>query len=318
MNLKLRILTIVVLNVSILQVHFSNASDIASSGSTSTFTYEREAPDSKFLLVVPTDDTGAEPTAVSESFLQVVLRNAPDDATRLKVITQYPQIMEGIYNEKMEGNYPDSSVEFDSSFQTYQGDNITIVQDPLAPPYVQISLKLPSGEVETFSLNRDIVESVLIDSNIDKDSLLAALQSFPYRLPERARPGFEYLTASNIFEMAEQDVEGVKRQEFVKTRQWYKRRREMQANAALNIPTDYHNPVVTKDRIADPIDGSVAKPSKLASKKISIPSAKINVHKAADSDELYERDIFSRAFIILLFASALIAVICILIFFRRK
>jgi hypothetical protein len=290
MNIRLRSYIFALICIFVISPAFGD-DGIPDSGSASLFSYRRENPDSEYFLVQPADNLAAEPTAVSENFLKLVLRDGPiDDTTRLKVITQYPQIMAGIYTEKMTANYPAYGVEFDTPFETYEDDSITITQDPLAEPYVRVTLKLPSGDLKTFSLNRDIVESILTDGEISDEKLLDALQTYPYRLPEQARPGFEYLTASNIFEMAEQDVEGVKGQEFVKTRQWYKRRQEMRDAAALRASPSQpqpQKPAVSKS-VAPPTPAKTkpaniekTAPEKTAKKKP--PQKAVNAAAAAET-----------------------------------
>jgi len=294
-----------------------DASALSDSGGNDSFSYKRENADSEYFLVSPADDPVSQPTAVSEGFLGLVLQGGPvDEATKFKLLTQYPKIMAGIYKEKMEANYPDSRVEFDTPFESYQDGTVTLIQDPLATPYIQVSLKLPSGEVETFSLNRDIVESVLTDKNIDNVSLLAALQSFPYRLPEQARSGFEHLTASNIFEMAEQHVEGVKRQEFVKTRQWYERHPEMRA-ASITVAPPLNSPPTPEKKIKR----SKHLPPSKSPNRTAVQTN--NITKKTQSPKVKESSATDRATklpltTILLLGSALIAGICILVVIRRE
>jgi hypothetical protein len=215
----------------------------------------------------------------------------------------------------MTKNYPDASVDYDTPFQDYQDGNITIVQDPLAKPYVRISLELPSGEIQSFSLNRDIVEHILSDKNISDDALFSALQSFPYRLPEQARPGFEYLTASNIFAMAEESVEGVKRQEFVKTRQWYKQHKMVYATTT-NAPAPRKVSVESAGDTGQPKTLSPAVLSTTATTNIEeIAKKKQPEHVNTSADNKYPEISFK---IVLLLASILLAIVCILIIIRRK
>ncbi len=208
----------------------ANAQRLHNQGETPTFSYELEEPDSDFFLVAPGNDATTAPIAVSRSFLELVMREAPiSDEEKLKLLTQYPQIMNGIYQEKMEAHYPDARVEYDSPFEPYSAEGIEIRQDPLAAPYVLVSLRQPDGTLKTFSLCRDIVDSVLASNNLPTDKVFSALEEFPYRLPERARPVFNQLAAEDIFALAEEDVPGIQKQEFVKARNKAIERNQLQS-----------------------------------------------------------------------------------------
>ncbi len=226
---------------------------IPEQGKTLTFTYEREKTESEAFLVYPVETRNGSPIAVSSNFLALALRDAPvDDATRLKLIRRYPEMMEALYDEKMEENYPDMRIVHDTPFQPYVGTGITITQDPLSPPYVRVSIRMQTGELKQFSINRDTVETLLADRAMtDETTLVAALRDYPYRLPERARTSFRELTAEDIFAIAEQDIEGVRRQEFVKSREWQEEAEERQKPRrslppALSVSAAQSSPTIDK------------------------------------------------------------------------
>ena len=288
--------------------------EISDCGGNDVFSFARENEESNVFMVSPTGNSISRPTAVSHSFLELVINGPVDDETKLELLNQFPQIMNGMYQEEMEANYPDSSLQFETPFQSYQGDAFTIIQDPLAAPYVQISITLPSGKVETFSLNRDMVENIIDDKSIEDGMLLLALQNYPYRLPENARIDFDNLTASNIFAIAEQDVEDVKNQEFVKSVRWERERREREQSAKYghSVPRNHE---LSQNNLSTPkIQEPLKKVTPKSQAEIEPPATKSSLWQTLDKIAADKR--LSAGYVAMIFAM-LICITCIILL-RRK
>lgn len=204
------------------------------SGSTTTFNYWKSGPTSDYYVVQSSANTGFS-FMVSDNFLGLVLRSAPvDDKTRLSMLAQYPFFMNALYEGRMATNYPDATKDYDQPFASLEAEGLSITQDDLASPYVRVRVTNPDGTVEEFSVNRDLVDRILSEQDWETTNLVAALQSYPYRLPDNARVAFRNLTQQQIFDLAEA-TPGVARQEFVKTRRLYMQPQHVQAmsNAAV-------------------------------------------------------------------------------------
>jgi hypothetical protein len=191
-------------------------------GSNSLFTYSRSSATSTYYIVKPTANPDS-PFLVSDNFLGLVLNNgAVDIKTQFTLLTQYPVLMNALYSSRMSSNYPSAADNtYETPFEPVQTEGLSIVQDDLASPYVRVRLVNPDGTIDEFSINRNVVDRILADQDWEVTNLVGALRSYSYRLPEKARVNFRFLTPAQIFEMAE-STPGVAKQEFVRTRRLYR------------------------------------------------------------------------------------------------
>ena len=190
---------------------------LPASGSTATFSYQ--ASDIEGVYTV-TPVGGEFSFQVSESFLGLVVDNqALSDQQRAIVLSQYPTLVSGTYSDKMVEAYP-TAADFDgtpfreTTITGNNGDFVVIQQDPLAGPYARVTLKTANGEVQTFSLNRAILEYLLSNTALSADQIIEATKKYIFRLPDDARYSFNTITHSNIVRLASELPE-IKRQEFV-------------------------------------------------------------------------------------------------------
>jgi len=197
---------------------------LEAAGAGEGFAYER-AEGIPGVYAVTFNDTG-ESVLVSDSFLNLILQSdmAPD--VQVLALEQYPEMVVDNFAAIVESTFPVQDQALPDSFQAIEcqgrdGSFLTAEQDNLARPYVRITVKDPLGRIDTFSLSRQYVDNVLAQPDADADSLLAAVTTFTFRLPERARMGFSYLARDQLNDLIMQTPE-FQRQEIVRMPRFYR------------------------------------------------------------------------------------------------
>ncbi len=177
-------------------------------GETGAFSYKRSTQYEGVYEVQPKDENYYVP--VSDSFLSLVLNNSTlDEDRKLRILTHYPDMVERNYAQRMQMTYPDNSLEYPDKFNeitigSSDGIQAFIIQDDLASPYVRVQI-MDEGVLKEFSLARSIVETLLKTPNKSDEEKVRALESFTFRLPEKARSNFENLTSEELYRFAEEE-----------------------------------------------------------------------------------------------------------------
>src|SRR5437867_2404909 len=116
--------------------------------------------------------------------------------------------------------YPDGTVEYETpfatqSFESTDGTQVLLEQDPVAAPYIRVWLTGGEGGPGEFSMARTAVEQMLASKQLTDDQRLQGLRSFPFRLPEAARAGdFAQVSAAELARLVQQEP-GLRQYEFV-------------------------------------------------------------------------------------------------------
>jgi hypothetical protein len=139
--------------------------------------------------IMPTD--GSQSYLVPEGYLQGILNNSQmSNSHQAELLRAH----ESLQQEMVRLRYPDGTVQFETAFETQSfsstdGTRVVVAQDPVAGPYVRVSITGGSGQPEEFSMARALAERLLANKRLTNDQRLEALRSFTYRLPEAARAG---------------------------------------------------------------------------------------------------------------------------------
>jgi len=179
------------------------AAPFPDAGETPAFRYTRDQGD--MYLIIPTD--GSPSYSVSASFLQTTLGNGRlTNAQQAELLQAHTSLMQ----EMFRATYPDAAVQYPApfasqSFTGTDGTQVLLTQDPVAGPYVRVSLTGGRGQPEEFSMGRGTVEQILANTQLTNDQRLAGLRSFPGRLPEAARAGdFSRVSAAELARLVQQ------------------------------------------------------------------------------------------------------------------
>lgn len=200
--------------------------ELGATGQHSGFDY-RQLPDDPQVYVVTFADTG-EQVLVSHSFLSLMTQgNMPEDVQH-KALKGYPGMVQQHFDDMMETTFPDATREFDEPFEAVEstledGTLIQVNPDPLASPYVRITVHEPDGGEESFSLSRLFIDNMLAQEEVDGNHLLHAVTSFPFRLPETLRPTFANLTREELTGEVLK-IPSLQRQEIIRMPRFYRER----------------------------------------------------------------------------------------------
>jgi hypothetical protein len=156
-------------------------------------------------------------------------RNMPDDIQRV-ALQSYPGMVQQHFDEMMETTFPDRTREDEAPFEAVEstvadGTYILVNPDPLAPPYVRVTVREPDGGESTFSVSRQFVDGILGQEQASGDLLLTSLTSFPFRLPETVRASFADLSREALTETVMKQPE-LQQQEIVRMPRFYRERAE--------------------------------------------------------------------------------------------
>jgi hypothetical protein len=197
------------------------ATSLPASGENQAFAYVQSPNYSNVYLIHPAGTDFEIP--VSDTFLAIVLKDRRlDDRRKAVILSSYPNMVFGTYNQTLTTYYPDASKTYETPFnpQTIappEGGQALIASDALAAPYVRVALVNTNGETQEFSISRAAADLLLGNPQLPPAQVLEALRNFPFRLPEAARRNFNNLTAGQLAEMIEA-LPDVQRQEFVRMR----------------------------------------------------------------------------------------------------
>jgi len=176
---------------------------LPAAGETPAFRYAQDQGD--MYRIMPTD--GSQSYLVPASYLQAILNNSQmSNSHQAELLRAH----ESLQQEMFKARYPDGTVQYETAFETQSftstdGTRVVLAQDPVAGPYVRVSITGGSGQPEEFSMPRAMAERLLANKRMTNDQRLEALRSFPFRLPEAARAGdFSRVSAAELARLVPQ------------------------------------------------------------------------------------------------------------------
>jgi hypothetical protein len=192
-------------------------------GSNDAFSYSHTSSDPTVAVIYP--NSGGDPVFVSSSFLGMMLRNQQlTNEQKLKAMQSYRQMNEQAFDRISQQSLPDKSVQtepFADTTLTADGRTVVLSQDPLASPYVRVSVAGSDGKVqEEFSIAKDIVDK-LVKSNATPEKKLEGLSQFPLRLPEDTRSRFDDMNTTGLMESAIASQPKAATQEMIRMHQFF-------------------------------------------------------------------------------------------------
>ncbi len=196
------------------------------SGSRNGFSYQQLESDPGVYVVTFSDN--GEQVLVSDSFLTLtVQRNMPEDIQGM-ALRSYPGMVQQHFDQMMETTFPEQTQAEAAPFEAVEstvedGTRIRVDQDPLASPYVRVTVSDPNGQEDSFSVSRQYVAGVLSQEHASGQLLLQAVTSFPFRLPEEIRPAFSELSREQLTD-AVLRIPALQRQEVVRMPRFYRER----------------------------------------------------------------------------------------------
>lgn len=210
--------------------------ELGAAGQKAGFEYRR-LPDDPEVYVVTLAETG-EQVLVSRSFLSLMVQgNMPEDIQRT-ALKSYPGMVQQHFDEMMETTFPDAAKVYAEPFEAVEstvedGTLIQVNPDPLAPPYVRVTVREPDGGEDSFSVSRQFVDNILSQEDANGNLLLSAVTSFPFRLPETLRPDFAGLSREALTD-AVLKTPSLQRQEIIQMPRFYRERAAAVLDALSN------------------------------------------------------------------------------------
>lgn len=189
------------------------------SGATDSFAYSRSSQH-EGMYEVRLGGQSDQPVYVSENTLGLLLSSPVPAGVKSAFVSQYPYQMLNMYEHVLNNNYPDDAETYrDDPFPAWQGGGVSVDQDPMAPNYVRVRMPDENGNMQEFSISRKSMDEIF---NLEMDPAIfaQAVKEFPYRLPEKARVNFKYLSREQMIDLIEQEP-GMARQEFTQVKRIY-------------------------------------------------------------------------------------------------
>lgn len=209
-------------------------------GSGEGFSFERSA-DYEGVYEVTFED--GQRTHLSDTFMALVLgdsRLPPEQ--RERTLRSYEAMIESMYQMQLGNLYPDAQSESTAEpfapviWTSPEGTGIQIEQDPLASPYVRVTLHHADGTQEVYSMSRSQAQAIMAANENSPGNAYNVLANYGFRLPESARGNFDRLSREMLLQQVAQ-VPAVAQQEFVRMRVVHREVRQQQGKDPDIVPT---------------------------------------------------------------------------------